>query len=153
MKLNARNRYVHAALLYGMVIVVTLMASPVLARGTGMTAREAFSDPRVANLLEALKHNHFSEATKALAAGADVNTIGTDGISPLLWIIGETLNLKQAEFLLKAGANPNYRDARTHASAMFFAAGGSRTTQVSRQPQFDRSEESTAPRSSHRTRP
>ena len=88
----------------------------------GMTVREAFPDERVAKLIEAVSDGDYAEADKQLKAGADVNMVGTDTISPLLWVI-TTRNLKGVEYLLKFGANPNYH-AKRKASAMSFAAGG-----------------------------
>jgi ankyrin repeat protein len=93
----------------------------------GMTVRQAFPDERVAKLVEATVHGDYAEADKQLKAGADVNCTGTDGLSPLLWVIYEgrrTRDYHSTEYLLKAGANPNYRDAKQKRSAMYFAAGG-----------------------------
>jgi len=93
----------------------------------GMTVHQAFPDGRVANLVEATVRGDYSEADKQLKVGADVNYVGTDGLSPLLWVVYEafqTRNYRGTEYLLKAGANPNYREAKRKASAMYYAAGG-----------------------------
>ena len=62
-----------------------------------------------------------------IKAGANVNYVGTDGITPLLWVI--PMNHHAHDFsgvrrLLEAGADPNYEDPRTQASAVYLAAGG-----------------------------
>lgn len=61
-----------------------------------------------------------------LNAGANINVVGVEGLTPLLWIMGTTLNVGKIEYLLKAGANPNYRDQKSLASPMFLASGGNR---------------------------
>jgi len=91
----------------------------------GMTVRDAFPDERVAKLVEAIAHNDYVEADKQIKAGANINMVGNDGISPLLWVFG-TRSVTGTEYLLKAGANPNYRDAKRGVSAMSIAAGGNR---------------------------
>src|SRR5258708_16922643 len=95
--------------------------------GAGMTAQQAFSDPRVVELVEAVSRGDYASADKALKAGANVNAVGSDGISPLLWMLGAAPQVKPVEYLLKAGANPNYRDEQHKASAMYIAAGGEHT--------------------------
>lgn len=75
----------------------------------GMTVEQAFTDKRVSALVDAVSHGHFKEADKQLAAGTDVNAVGKDGLSPLLWVIHATeYDLEKMEYLLKAGADPNY---------------------------------------------
>jgi uncharacterized protein len=93
----------------------------------GMTVREAFPDERVARMVEAASRADLAEVDAQIRFGADVNYVGTDGVSPLLWAVTEahrTGNLKGAEHLLKAGANPNYRDQKRKISAVWLAAGG-----------------------------
>jgi len=92
-----------------------------------LTLHQAFTDVRVAHLVDAVVRGDYAEADRQRKDGADVNVIGTDGISPLLWVIFENHrahNYRGTEYLLKAGANPNYRDAKDGYSAMYFAAGG-----------------------------
>ena len=88
-----------------------------------MTAHEAFSDERVARMVGAAVSGDRNEVDQQLKAGADVNAIGKDGISPLLFVLINR-QLKGAELLLKAGANPNYKAALRNGSAMALAAGG-----------------------------
>jgi len=94
----------------------------------GMTIHQAFPDDRVAKMILATVDEDFDEAEKQIKAGADVNFIGTDEISPLIWVMFEARrsnDLDGLEYLLKAGANPNYRAKQMlHESAMSIAAGG-----------------------------
>ncbi len=87
-----------------------------------MTVREAFPDERVARLIDAVSRRDYTEADKQLKAGANINMVGTDGVSPLIWV-STSRDLEKTEYMLKAGANPNYRDARRGASVMALAAG------------------------------
>lgn len=107
-------------------LLCMLMASGCTERKVGgMTEDEAFSDPRVVRLVEAASRGRFSEADKALESGADINTIGKTGISPLLWVMSASnIDLSCTEYMLKKGANPNYRVEGRGDSAMYFAAGG-----------------------------
>jgi uncharacterized protein len=105
-----------------------LMMSSCIAetRFGGKTVQEAFSDERVAAIITATSNGDFAEADRWRKSGADVNAIGGDGVSPLIWIMSTTLGTSKIEYLLKAGADPNYRDERRKGSAMYFAAGGNR---------------------------
>lgn len=90
------------------------------------SAQQTFLDPLVATLVIAVSQGDFADADKALKAGANVNSIGVEGLTPLLWVMGTTLNVGKIEYLLRAGANPNYRDEKTFVSPMYLAAGGNR---------------------------
>jgi hypothetical protein len=113
-----------------MLGLMTGCAPGVFNKGSGLTANEAFSDnTSVATMVEAVRSGHFDEAESLINTGANVNAIGKDGISPLLWVMFETLgDLSKTEFMLKAGADPNYLPAGGDGdeSAMFFATGGNR---------------------------
>lgn len=101
-----------------------LLAGCVTEKFGGMTVHDAFPDPRVAALVEAVTHGDYIEADKQLKAGADINMVGTDGVSPLMWVMATTKNVKRTEYMLKAGANPNYRDEKHKQTAVCLAAGG-----------------------------
>lgn len=92
----------------------------------GKNVQESFADQRVAALVAAVSAGNFDEADKAHKSGADINAVGVDGLSPLLWVMGTTMNTSKIEFMLKKGADPNYRDNERQASAMSLAAGGDR---------------------------
>jgi len=88
-----------------------------------MTITQAFPDERVARMVAAASRGYLREVDAEIGGGADVNYVGTDGISPLLWVLGSR-NLKGLEHLVKRGANPNYTDQRRMESAMSLTAGG-----------------------------
>ncbi len=93
----------------------------------GMTVEQAFTDKRTAAMVDAVSHGRFKEADKQLAAGADVNAVGKDGLSPLLWVMHTADDdMGKMEYLLKAGANPNYRAEGHGVSAMSWAAKSSK---------------------------
>ena len=92
----------------------------------GRSVRDTFADERVVSLVIAVSNGNYGEADKALKSGADVNAVGAEGLTPLLWVMGTTLNVGKIEYLLKAGANPNYRDEKSLVSPMYLAAGGNR---------------------------
>ena len=74
--------------------------------------------------MEAASKGRFSDADKELIAGADINAVGAENISPLLWVMSaSSLDLQCIEYMLKKGANPNYRTPGG-SSAMYLAAGG-----------------------------
>ncbi len=106
-----------------LVFCVMVNAGCLEARVGNMSAQEAFSDERVARMVSAAVSGDLSEVDQQIKAGANVNAIGKDGISPLLFVLINR-QLKGAQHLLKAGANPNYKAALRNGSAMALAAGG-----------------------------
>jgi ankyrin repeat protein len=113
----------------GIALAVAVAAASAQIRYGRMSVDEAFPDQRVARMVEAASRGDVGAVDAEIQAGADVNYVGTDGISPLLWVMVEARrrgDLKGLERLLKAGANPNYRDEKRKASAMALAAGGDR---------------------------
>jgi uncharacterized protein len=93
---------------------------------SGKTVWETFTDRQVAQLVDAVSHGRFAEADKAIAAGANVNWVTSEGLTPLLWVMGTTHNSERIEYLLKAGSDPNYIDTKRLASPMYLASGGNR---------------------------
>lgn len=94
----------------------------------GMTPVDAFGAGLESSLVQAIKSGDYVAADNFLAAGADINRVGKDGITPLLWILIATLDERKLEYMLKHGANPNYRaDVDSRKSAMYLLAGGNKT--------------------------
>ena len=84
-----------------------------------MTAAQAFNDERIVRMLESVRRGDFAAANREVASGASVNAVGKDGISPLLWLMGEApRDTKKIEYLLDKGADPNYREPKLNASAL-----------------------------------
>ncbi|MES1983233.1 MAG: ankyrin repeat domain-containing protein [Pseudomonadota bacterium] len=91
----------------------------------GMTALQAFHDKATAEWVTAIEHDDYAKADRLLAQGAQVNMNGEEEITPLLWIMGGTRwEVQRLEYMLKAGADPNYVAPKRQVSPMYAAAGG-----------------------------
>jgi ankyrin repeat protein len=105
--------------------ITTLSALRAETKVGGMTAQQAFPDIVTAQWVHAVDKSDFREADRQLAQGAKVNLIGTDGITPMLWMMGAHRWVTQRlEYMLKAGADPNLPSPKNQASPMYIAAGG-----------------------------
>jgi len=72
----------------------------------GWKAEDYFQDPQLIALCRAVEANDVNEMERLIAAGADANAVGKDGMTPLLWAFPDR-KLERFECLLKRGANPN----------------------------------------------
>lgn len=72
-----------------------------------MDAEDYFHAPAQVALAEAAGQGNIPRMRKALESGADVNAVGQDGMTPLMWAAAIKHNLDGFRFLLKHGANPN----------------------------------------------
>ncbi len=84
----------------------------------GWKAKDYFDDPQVIALCHAIEADDLDEIDRLIAAGANVNAKGKDGMTPLFWALPDN---KLARFtrLLEHGANPNVAiesDLGTHGS-------------------------------------
>lgn len=95
-------------------------------RGGDKAISEMFAEDRVASFISAVTNGDYAGADKLVKEGININAVGVDGVSPLIWIMGTTLDIRKIEYMLKNGADPNYRDHKRQVSAMYFAAGGDR---------------------------
>ena len=69
-------------------------------------ASDFFTDPMVIKLCEAIEANDLEAMQAAVDAGADINSVGKNGMTPLLWAFPDH-KLERFEWLLKRGADPN----------------------------------------------
>jgi uncharacterized protein len=72
----------------------------------GWNAQEYFNDEKVVALCHAIEQDDVPEMGRLIAAGANANAVGKDGMTPLLWAFPEG-KLERFECLLKHGADPN----------------------------------------------
>ena len=113
------KRYAAIGVLIVAMFVTTGCADTTVA---GMTPNQTFAKPQTAQLVEAVMGGNYTEADKLLAQGVDVNAVGAEDLTPLLWVLSAShFDEKKLEYLLKAGANPNFQEKKYHASAMYFA--------------------------------
>ena len=99
MRINCK--YLCLCLILFFMIGCTTMSG---AKIGGMTVDQAFPDARVAKLVSAVTAGDYADADKQIKAGADVNYVGTDGISPLLWVMYEghrARDYRGVEYLLR----------------------------------------------------
>jgi len=85
----------------------------------GKTSDEVFANSRLAELAEAACMGEQKAVARMVGAGVDVNGVGLQGSTPLLWAIS-CENVAGIEALLRAGADPNKRS--THFTAVYAAA-------------------------------
>jgi hypothetical protein len=72
----------------------------------GWKAENYFEDARVIALCRSIEQNDIPEMERLIAAGANVNAVGKDGMTLLMWAFPER-KLERFESLLKHGADPN----------------------------------------------
>jgi ankyrin repeat protein len=77
--------------------------------GANMKA-EQFFEPKMVQLLKSIQKNDISTAKQLIAEGVDLNALGDEDITPLLWLITQTNDLKATQRALDLGADPNFSD-------------------------------------------
>lgn len=87
----------------------------------GRTIAGTFPDAKVAALVRAAEANDTAKMQALVKQGADINAMGNDKITPLVWVMANH-NYAGVEALLKLGANPNLKGAHGN-SPMWLAAG------------------------------
>ena len=71
-----------------------------------------FFEPNMVQLLTSIQKNDISTAKQLIAQGVELDVLGEEGITPLLWLITQTNDLKATQRALDLGANPNFEDER-----------------------------------------
>ncbi|WP_165403532.1 MULTISPECIES: ankyrin repeat domain-containing protein [unclassified Duganella] len=73
----------------------------------GKSANEVFDDKKVVSLVNlAMRHNEMG-VKQEIGSGADINSSGQRGMTPLIWAIVKR-DPEAVSLLLKLGANPNF---------------------------------------------
>lgn len=72
----------------------------------GWKAEDYFDDPQVRALCGAIERNDIEELERLIESGVNVNSLGKDGMSLLLWAFPDR-KIERFECLLHHGADPN----------------------------------------------
>ena len=87
------------------------------------SAKETYQDPEVVELVEAAWRGDADKITHLAGAGADVNSIGRSGATPLMWALNNK-SYASVEAILLAGADPNLYVPDFGFAAINLIAGG-----------------------------
>ncbi|MCK9506778.1 MAG: ankyrin repeat domain-containing protein [Porticoccaceae bacterium] len=80
--------------------------SEILNRLEKMRAKDYFKTSEQLSLIQAVDQKDLSAIKAAIGKGADMNTPGKDGVTPLFWALIKQ-NPEGLQLLLELGANPN----------------------------------------------
>jgi ankyrin repeat protein len=72
----------------------------------GWKAEDFFTDDQVIALCRAIEADDIPEMKRLIATGVNVNAVGKDGMTPLLWAFPEA-KIERFQCLLENGADPN----------------------------------------------
>jgi|EndMetStandDraft_3_1072993.scaffolds.fasta_scaffold340359_1 ankyrin repeat protein len=90
----------------------------------GNTVSQVYEDAKVVALINAATDGRTNDVERLAAQGANVDGVGSDGTTPLIWALNAR-NAKGVEALLRAGANPNLSTEKLGGlSAMALVSGG-----------------------------
>ena len=101
-------------------IVVALFLSSCASLTADSHTKKYFQDPQVLQLATAAAHGDIGKIDALKTAGVDINSVGYNGVTPLLWALVQG-NKAGYEELLKLGANPNHVDD-DHEAAIILAS-------------------------------
>jgi ankyrin repeat protein len=94
-----------------------------------MRAQDYFDSKEQVQLASAAQRGNIAGMKQAIAAGADVNAVGHEGMTPLFWTIAKQ-NLRAFKSLLDSGANPNVATTWTNSRGVKQTAGALETAAV-----------------------
>lgn len=89
----------------------------------GRSAQQAFNNNALVELLRAVNNHDAKTAKQLIDSGVKVNTIGKDGATALIWMLGLG-NLEAFRILLELGANPNQYKPDGVGPPVWLSAGG-----------------------------
>lgn len=72
-----------------------------------MNLKDFFTDPKVIELVNAVEQGNVEKIKALRKQGVDVNTVGKEGMTPLMWVLGKQ-SKQGMRILLTLGANPNF---------------------------------------------
>jgi ankyrin repeat protein len=90
----------------------------------GWKATDFFSDKEVIELCHAIEANDLKKMDELINAGVDVNSIGKDNMTPLMWAFPDN-KFDRYKKLLDSGANPNIQLSTNLNLSRAFTAGQS----------------------------
>lgn len=102
----------------------------------GWRAEDYFEDPLVQSLCVAIEANDLKEMDRLIDAGADVNALGKDNMTPLMWAFPDN-NLARFSKLLEHGANPNVYFGSDFGTRGAMTSAGSSVTHMACQTVFE----------------
>ncbi len=74
----------------------------------GLRAEDFFDDAKIQQLCHAIERDDLKAIEQQIAFGADVNTVGKHGVTPLFWAFPDN-KIDRFLLLLENGADPNVR--------------------------------------------
>ncbi|QNE03273.1 ankyrin repeat domain-containing protein [Vibrio vulnificus] len=89
-----------------LIIVLVALLSSCKSEGKNMKA-ELFFDTEMVKLLHAIQRQDADSAKLLLSQGVDLNIVGDEGITPLLWLMMQK-NVSAIELALQLGADANF---------------------------------------------
>ena len=107
------RRYVSATLITvasgaGLLFFANQPANTMGIQASSVDARRYFSDPQLAEFVQAIQQGDLAKVQEGLRAGISPNAPGLGGFTPIFFIF-PARNADVARALLRAGANPNAR--------------------------------------------
>ncbi|CBL46592.1 Hypothetical protein HDN1F_30090 [gamma proteobacterium HdN1] len=94
------------AAIIGCILLVSSMMGCNQVNSAPMSIEDNFTNPRVAALVRAAVNGNISEVKNYIAEGVSVNSPGSHGVTPLMFVL-MSRNKQGARALLELGADPN----------------------------------------------
>lgn len=117
----------------------TQLLHPVLRPAQRLVPARYFSDSKAIELCTAIQKGQFESIEAMLDKGVEVNALGKDNVTPLLWAT-LTGDVDTFQHLIQRGANPNIRLTGDLAEARLIRSGDSVTTIVAQDRTSERFE-------------
>lgn len=89
----------------------------------GRSPQQAFKNDGVVKLLKAVSRHDTNEAKRLVGEGVNINGMGKDGATPLIWMLGQQ-DVEAVRILLELGADPNQYQPNGVGPPVWLLAGG-----------------------------